>query len=112
MYKNKKKGILGVIITSILLIVLVIFSNANLESFSAGENIFSKIFMPVQNGLTQLKNKIANNNSFFSDMNNLKTEKEELKKKNAELEQGLRELEILKSENEILKEYTNMKDKY
>lgn len=112
MYKNKKSGILGIIITSILLIVLVIFSNTKIEHFAVGENIFSKVLMPIQNGLTQLKNKIANNNSFFTDINNLKTENEELKQKNAELEQSLRELEIVKAENEVLKEYTNMKDKY
>ena len=68
--------------------------------------------MPIQNGFTYLKNKISGNDSFFADMDTLKTENEELKKKNSELEQSLRELEIIKAENDTLKEYVNLKDKY
>ena len=48
--------------------------------------------MPVQNGLTYLKNKISGNHTFFTDINNLKQENQELKNKNSELEQSLREL--------------------
>lgn len=59
--------------------------------------------MPVQNGLTYLKNKMSGNSTFFTDINNLKSENEELKQKNSELEQSLRELENIKSENETLK---------
>ena len=68
--------------------------------------------MPIQNGLTYLKNKLAGNDSFFTDINNLKTENEELKSKNSQLEQSLRELEIIKAENATLKEYMKMVDKY
>ncbi len=68
--------------------------------------------MPIQNGLTYLKNKIEGNDEFFSDVNNLKAENEELKKANNELEQKLRELEILKAENATLKEYMEMTEKY
>lgn len=68
--------------------------------------------MPIQNGLTYLKNKIEGNDEFFSDVNNLKAENEELKKTNNELEQKLRELEILKAENATLKEYMKMTEKY
>ena len=68
--------------------------------------------MPIQSGLTYLKNKIAGNESFFTDMETLKAENETLKQKNSELEQSLRELEIIQSENETLKEYVNLKDKY
>ena len=68
--------------------------------------------MPIQNGLTYLKNKIEGNDEFFNDVNNLKAENEELKKANNELEQKLRELEILKAENATLKEYMKMTEKY
>lgn len=112
MYKNKKTGIIGIIITIIILIAMVILSNTDLQKISYLENIFSSIVMPIQNGLTYLKNKIAGNNSFFVEMDGLKAENEELKKKNSELEQSLRELEIIKSENDTLKEYVNLKDKY
>ena len=112
MYKNKKTGIVGIIITIIVLIIIVILSNTDIKKVSFAENIFSSIVMPIQNGLTYLKNKIEGNDSFFTDVKNLQAENDELKKKNSELEQSLRELEIIKSENETLKEYVNLKDKY
>lgn len=68
--------------------------------------------MPIQNVLTHLKNKVANNDSFFSNLEELKAENEELKEKNSNLEKKARELEIIKAENDNLKEYVNLKDKY
>ena len=112
MYKNKKKGIAGVVITIVIIILLVVFTNSNANQVSYIQNICNIFVMPIQNGLTYLKNKISGNDSFFADMDTLKAENEELKKKNSELEQSLRELEIIKAENETLKEYVNLKDKY
>ncbi len=112
MYKNKKTGMIGIIITIIILILVVILSNTNIQKISYLENIFNSIVMPIQNGLTYLKNKIAGNNSFFTDIENLKAENETLKEQNSNLEKSLRELEIIKSENETLKEYVDLKDKY
>ena len=111
MYKNKRTGLLGIIITIIILILIVVFSNmeANTSFF---ENIANKLVMPVQNGLTYLKNKVSGNSTFFTDINNLKTENENLKEKNSQLEQALRELENIKSENETLKEYLGLTEKY
>ena len=70
MYKNKKSGLLGIVITIVILILIVIFSNreANTSFF---ENIANKLVMPVQNGLTYLKNKVSGNSTFFTDINNL-----------------------------------------
>ena len=112
MYKNKKSGMIGIIITIIILILVVILSNTDIQKISYLENILNSIVMPIQSGLTYLKNKIAGNESFFTDMETLKAENETLKQKNSELEQSLRELEIIQSENETLKEYVNLKDKY
>ena len=98
MYKNKKAEIAGIVITIIILILIVVFSNSDRE-ISFLENAASKLVMPVQNGLTYLKNKISSNDTFFTDINTLKEENQDLKKKNSELEQSLRELENIKSEN-------------
>jgi len=68
--------------------------------------------MPIQNGLTYLKNGLSGNNTFFTDINNLKDENEKLKQKNSELEQDLRELENIKTQNEMLKEYLDLAEKY
>lgn len=109
MNKNRKSSIIGIVITIIVLIILVVVTNNNLIHL---EGIASKIVMPIQNGLTYLKNKVTGNNEFFSDIKNLKAENEQLKQTNKELEEKLRELEILRSENEMLKEYANLTEKY
>ena len=111
MYKNKKSGLLGIVITMVILLLIVIFSNreANTSFF---ENIANKLVMPVQNGLTYLKNKISGNSTFFVDISNLKNENKELKEKNSQLEQSLRELENIRTENETLKEYLGLTEKY
>ena len=82
MYKSKKAGVIGIVITIIILVIIVIFSN-NDSDVSFFENIATKVVMPIQNGLTYLKNKIDGNNTFFTDINNLKKENEDLKKKNS-----------------------------
>lgn len=112
MYKNKKKGIVGIIITVIILIMAVVLSNTQIDSFSNIGNALNGLVMPIQNGIVYIKNKIQGNNTFFSNITTLKEENEILKEKNSELEKSLRELEIIKSENETLKEYVNLKDKY
>ena len=111
MYQKHKSGILGIIITIIVLILIVVFTNGESNS-SFFQNGISKLVMPIQNGLTYLKNKISGNDTFFTDINNLETENEELKNRNSELEQSLRELESIKAENETLKEYLNLTEKY
>jgi len=109
---RKKTGIIGIIITVIILILLVFLSNVKSGSLSYIENVFSSIVMPLQSGYTYLKNKISGNTNFFINMENLKEENDRLKTANSELEQSLRELEIIKSENETLKEYLGLKEKY
>ena len=112
MEKDRKGGIIGIVITVIILIILVVFSNTNFENISIIENIASTIVMPIENGLTYLKNKINNNDKFFENINDLKSENESLKQKNSELEQQLREYEIIKNENEQLKQELNLAEKY
>ena len=109
MYKNKKTSVVGIIITVLILIILLIVTNNNTRFF---EGIANKIVMPIQNGLTYIKNKVTGNSEFFADIKNLKNENEELKAKNKDLEQKLRELEITKAENQMLKEYANLTEKY
>ena len=112
LYKNKKTGVIGIIITIIVLIILVLLSNIKLGSLSGLENVFSKLVMPVQNGITYIKNKISGNNEFFEDIKNIRAENESLREKNKKLEESLRELEIIKAENATLRSYNNMSEKY
>lgn len=112
MYKNKKNGLIGIIVIIGILIILVITTNGNINKFSNIENVFNKIVTPFQNGLIYLKNKIAKNDSFFANIDTLKAENEELKKQNEELQTQLNELQMVKAENKILREYVNLTEKY
>ena len=100
------------IITIILLIFLVFISNLKLNKFSYIENAFSNIIMPIQSGITFLKNKIAGNDHYFTTMDRLEAENEELKQRNIQLEEALRQLEVIQSENSTLKEYLNLTEQY
>lgn len=111
MYRNKKSGVIGIIITIILLIIIVVLSNKETDA-SFFENAANKLVMPIQNGLTYLKNKMSGNSTFFTDISKLKDENIRLKERNSDLEQSLRELENIKTENETLKQYLNLTDKY
>ncbi len=112
MYRNKKVGIIGIIITVLILIILVFTTTVNVNKFSKAEGFFNKLVMPIQNGLTYLKNKISGNNSFFENIDNLKNENEKLIAENNKLQEELRELEIIKAENATLRSYNNMKQEY
>ena len=56
MYNKKKYGIVGVIIAIVILIILFFLTNIQNSKLSYFENIANKVVMPVQNGLTYLKN--------------------------------------------------------
>lgn len=109
---KNKAGMIGIIITIIILIVVVIISNISTGNLWAMESAVGKLFMPIQNGIVYLKNKITGNEQELSDIQTLKEENQKLKDENSQLQEQLRELEILKSENNTLKEYVNLKDKY
>ena len=112
MNRAKRTSKIGIAITIIILIIIVAVSNIKINDVSSAESGLGVLVMPIQNGLTYLKNWMSGNNSFFTNVGTLQEENKELKQKNSELEQKLRELEIIKSENETLKEYVNLKDKY
>ena len=112
MQRNNKTSVFGIIITIVILIILVFVSNIKIEKFSYIGNAVSSLVVPIQNGLTYLKNKMSGNDAFFTNISNLKQENEELKKKNSELDESLRELEMIKAENETLKEELNLSEKY
>lgn len=112
MYKNKKTGLTGSIITIVILLVLVFTTSINIKNYSKIENVFSKIVMPIQNAFAHLKNKIKGNDSYFANIDVLQKENENLKKQNEELKSKIEELEILKAENSVLREIANLSEEY
>ena len=112
MQTNKKTGTIGIVITIIILTALVIITNIDVSNFSNLEKYTNKIVMPLQNGLTYLKNKIRKNNSFFEDISKLRDENKNLKDQVNELNKKVTELEIIKTENKTLREYANLADDF
>ena len=102
---KNKSGIIGIIITTVILIVVVIVSNISTGNLTFVRDTIGKMFIPMQNGLIYIKEKITGNDQQLSDMESLKEENTKLKEQNTKLQEQVRELEILKSENNTLKEY-------
>lgn len=59
MQRNKKTSITGIIITIVILIIIVIVSNIKIKDITYVEKGLSILVMPIQNGLTYLKNWIS-----------------------------------------------------
>lgn len=112
MGENRHIGIFGTLITVIILILLIFFTNVDTSKMSYFESLSSKVTKPIQTVFTNVKNKIQGNSSYFSTMDELKSKNEELSNKNSELEEQLREFETLKAENDTLKEKMNLTEKY
>ena len=112
MNRNKQTEILGEIITVIILILLIFLSNVETSKLSYLESVASTLVNPIQKVVTDIKNKVQGNTSYFSNLDQIKAENEELKKRNSELETELRELEMIKAENVTLQNYMNLKQKY
>lgn len=110
MSKNKKTGLIGIIVTIIILLGLIVVTNGSLEKMNYMQIIASKTVDPIKNALTHLKNKIEGNDSFFATIESLREENSQIKEHNKELEQKVSELEIIKAENNTLKEYLKISD--
>ena len=112
MNRNKQTEILGGILTVVILILLIFLSNVETNKLSFLESAASSVINPIQRVITDLKNKIQGNQSYFSNMESIIAENEELKARNSELETELREMELIKAENSTLQQYRNLSEKY
>ena len=109
---NGKNSKVGIIITIILLVLLIIFSNIKNNVWGQITSPFTGIVRSAQGGFYYLKNKIKKNDDYFMSVDELKKENEQLKKENEELKINNMELASVKAENKTLKEYNNLVDKY
>lgn len=112
MYKNNKTSIIGIAVTILILIIVVFCTNVKVSKLSYVENVFNKLVMPIQNGMTYLKNKFSGNDGFFADISALKEENDRLKAQVQELQKKESELELIKNENRTLKEYLELSETY
>lgn len=107
--KNSK---VGIIITIVILVLLVIFSNVKNNIWGHITSPFTQIARSMQGGFIYLKNKISKNDDYFVSLDNLKKENEELKRENEELKELNMDLSSVKAENKTLKEYKALAEKY
>ena len=75
---KNKAGTIGIIITIIVLIIVVAISNISTGKLAVIEGTVNKIFMPIQNGIVFIKNKITGNEQELSDINSLKSENQKI----------------------------------
>ncbi len=109
---NNKNSKTGIIVTIILLLLLVVFSNIKNDVWSRIVSPITKITMSVQGGFASIKNKVSKNDSYFVSLDNLKKENEKLKEENESLKQKNMELESVKAENKTLKEQERLLNQY
>ena len=79
MNRNRQTEILGGILTVVILILLIFLSNVETNKLSFLESAVSSVVNPIQRVITDLKNKIQGNQSYFSNMESIIAENEELK---------------------------------
>lgn len=111
MKKNKTSAI-GIIITIVILILVVVLSNLPADKSYFFSNGVNRLFLPIQNGLIFIMDKISGKDQELSDIDKLKEENQKLKEENTKLKEDVRELEIISEENNSLKEYMGLKEKY
>lgn len=112
MYKDNKSGKLGIVITVIVLICLVIFTNLDNNIIDKIVNPFTKVIMSIQGAYTSVVNKITKDEEYFSSLENAKAQYEELKEENEKLKDENKKLVTIQAENKTLKEQLGVAENY
>ena len=112
MKRNRQTQFLGGLITIIILIILIVLSNVDTTEKSFFDSLGNKLINPIQVTFTRVINKIKKNQSYYTDLEDLRSKNIKLEEENRELSEQVRELEILRSENKQLQEFMNLTEKY
>ncbi len=112
MYKDNKNGKIGIIVTVLILIFLVIFTNLDQNILGKISSPFVKTTMSIQNGFTYISNKIKGNDEYFSSLESVKKQYDDLKKENESLKEDNQRLIVVEAENKTLKEQLDLANKY
>ena len=111
MKRNRQTQFLGGLITIIILIILIVLSNVDTTEKSFFDSLGNKLINPIQVTFTRVINKIKKNQSYYTDLEDLRSKNIKLEEENRELSEQVRELEILRSENKQLQEFMNLTEK-
>lgn len=111
MKKRKQSQLLGTIISVIVLLLIIFFTNIDLSKYSYVEALSSKITLPFKKvQMFFLKSK--KDNKQYYDLIALQEENNKLKEENKELSEKQRTYELLVEENKVLNEKLNLKQRY
>ena len=111
MKKRKQSQVIGTIISVVLLILIIFFTNLDLSKFSYMEAITSKISMPFKK-LQVFFMKKGKDKTQYYDLIALQEENSKLKEENKNLNEAHRSYEVLIEENKNLNEKLNLKQRY
>lgn len=111
MKKRKQSQLLGTIISIIILLIIIFFTNLDLSKYSYVEALSSKISLPFKKvEMFFLKSK--KDNKQYYDLIALQEENNKLKEENKKLNEQQRNYEVLAEENKVLNEKLNLKQRY
>lgn len=112
MYKEKKSGKIGIIITIVILICLVIFTNLENNIIDKIVSPFTKGTRAIQCAYTSIVNKMTKDEEYFSSLESVKDQYEELKKENEKLKDESQKMIAIQAENKTLKEQLGVAENY
>jgi len=110
-----KKRIITKILTIILIICIflcIALTNGSHRKVSNAESILTSIVYIPQKALEKLYNLVTNNQTFFDDLEKLKSENSKLKEENKNLKIKIADYDILKEQNNKYKSNQELKSLY
>lgn len=111
MKKRKQSQLLGTIISALILLLIIFFTNLDLSKYSYLEALNSKVTLPFKKVQTFFMKRSSDNKQYY-DLIALQEENTKLKEENLNLNEKQRNYEVLYEENKTLNEKLNLKERY
>lgn len=111
MRKRKQTQVIGTIISIIVLVLIIFFTNLDLSKYSYLEALSAKVSLPFKRVQTVFM-KAKKDKTDYYDLIALQEENNKLKEENEELNKTQRNYEVLLEENTVLNEKLNLKNRY
>lgn len=111
MKKRKQSQIIGTILSIIILLLIIFFTNLDLSKYSYIEALNAKVTLPFKK-IQMFFMKQKKENIQYYDLIALQEENNNLKEENKALNETQRGYEVLLEENKILNEKLNLKQRY
>ncbi len=111
MKKRKQSQMIGIILSIVILLLIIFFTNLDLSKYSYAEAITAKITLPFKK-VQMFFMKQSKDKTQYYDLIALQEENSSLKEENKALNETQRNYEVLLEENKNLNEKLNLKQRY